>query len=76
MKMRGIKRGQIIELLDQIDDIPDGAEVSVEIVKSSTDSNNAKQSLTEQERLTRLNQLFGALKDQTELNEIFAEINC
>jgi len=75
MKMRGIKRGQIIELLDQIDDIPDGAEITVEVVTSSTKSNDVKQSLTEQERLIRLNQLFGAWKDQTDLNETFAEVD-
>ena len=34
MKMWGIKRGQIIELLDQIDDIPDGAEITVEVSNS------------------------------------------
>jgi hypothetical protein len=32
MKIKGIKRGQAIELSEQINDIPDGTEVIVEFV--------------------------------------------
>lgn len=75
MKIRGIKRGQTIELLDQVDNIPDGVEIMVELVVSSHKNAEAKQPLTDEERLARLNQLFGAWKDQPELIEIFAEID-
>ena len=75
MKIRGIKRGQTIELLNQLDSIPDGAEITVELLISSTESAEAKQPLTDEERLARLNELFGAWKNQPELIEIFAEID-
>lgn len=75
MKIRGIKRGQTIELLDQVDNIPDGVEIMVELVVSSHKNAEVKQPLTDEERLARLNQLFGAWKDQPELIEIFAEID-
>ena len=45
MKIKGIKRGQIIELLEPID-IPDGVEITIEV---------EVQLLSEQERLTKLN---------------------
>ena len=67
MKIRGIKRGQTIELLDQIDTIPDGAEVIVELIISSSESSEVKQSFTDEKRLKKLNQLSGAWKDQPDL---------
>lgn len=73
MKIRGIKRGQTIELLDQIDTIPDGAEVIVELMRASTESLEVKQSFTDEEKLAKINQLFGAWTDQPDLMEIFAE---
>ena len=75
MKVKGIKRGQTIELLEQINSIPDGAEIIVELEVSTTDTNEIKQLLTDEERLIKLNQLFGAWKEQQELIEIFAEID-
>ena len=66
MKVKGIKRGQTIELLDSIN-IPDGAEITMEI--------ESEQLLSEPERLKRLNQIFGAWKNQPELDEIFAQID-
>ena len=66
MKVKGIKRGKSIELLEEIN-IPDGVEITVEVAM--------RQSLSEQERLTRLNQIFGAWKNQPTLDEIFAEID-
>jgi hypothetical protein len=75
MKVKGIKRGQTIELLEQINSIPDGAEIIVELEVSTTDTNEIKQLLTDEERLIKLNQLFGAWKEQPELIEIFAEID-
>lgn len=65
MKIKGIKRGQIIELLESID-IPDGVEITMEV---------EVQPLNEQKRLTKINQLFGTWKDQSDIDEIFAEIN-
>jgi len=66
MKVKGIKRGTNIELLEEIN-IPDGAEIRMEV--------EIEQPLSEQERLTRLNQIFGAWKNQPELDTVFAEID-
>jgi hypothetical protein len=66
MRIKGIKRGQIIELLESIN-IPDGVEITMEI--------EFEQPLDEQERLTKLNQIFGLWKNQPDLDEIFAEID-
>ncbi len=66
MKIKGIKRGKQIELLDEIN-IPDGTEIYLEV--------EVEQPLSEQERLKRLNQIFGVWKNQTELDDIFAEID-
>lgn len=73
MKVKGIKRGQTIELLEQINSIPDGAEIIVDLEVCVI--NETKQSLTDEERLIKLNQLFGAWKEQPELIEIFAKID-
>ncbi len=74
MKIKGIKRGQAIELLQNIN-IPDGSEIIVELSVSSNENIEANPSLTDEEKLKKLNQLFGVWKDQPELTEIFAEIN-
>jgi len=66
VKFKGIKRGQTIELLEEIN-IPDGAEITLEV--------EIEQLLSQQERLTRLNQIFGAWKNQPALDEMFAEID-
>ncbi len=66
VKLKGIKRGQSIELLESIN-IPDGVEIMMEV--------EFEQPLNEQERLTKLNQIFGAWKNQPDLDEIFAEID-
>ena len=75
MKIRGIKRGQTIELLDSVDSIPDGAEIIVDLKPSSTKRVEVQKPLTDEERLEKLNQLFGVWKEQPELIEIFAEID-
>ncbi len=75
MKIKGIKRGQIIELLEQVDSIPDGIEIVVDLQVDINSSSEVKQPLTDEERLAKLNQLFGDWKDQPELVEIFAEID-
>ena len=66
VKIKGIKRGQSIELLQSIN-IPDGVEIMMEV--------EFEQPLDEQERLTKLNQIFGAWKNQPDLDEIFTEID-
>ncbi len=74
MKVRGIKRGQTIEIFDRLEQIPDGAEVTAELeVTEITPTQNV--SLSSAERLARLNQLFGVWQDQPELEDIFAEID-
>lgn len=75
MKIKGIKRGQTIELLEQINNIPDGTEILVELEITPTKISETKQPLTDEERLARLNKLFGAWKDQPDLMEIFTEID-
>ncbi|MBD2438244.1 hypothetical protein [Nostoc sp. FACHB-110] len=75
MQIRGIKRGQIIELLEQINSIPDGAEVIVNVELPSTKSIGKKQQLTDEQRLIKLNQLFGVWQNQPDLGEIFDEID-
>lgn len=66
MKIKGIKRGKQIELLEKIN-IPDGTEIYLEV--------KVEQPLSEQERLIRLNQIFGVWKNQTELDKMFTEID-
>ncbi|MEB3217383.1 MAG: hypothetical protein VKN72_14285 [Nostocales cyanobacterium 94392] len=75
MKIKGIKRGKTIELLEQINDIPDGAEIIVDVVILPNKISETTQTLNEEERLSRLNQLFGVWQDQPELVEIFSEID-
>ncbi|MEH2041793.1 hypothetical protein [Nostoc sp.] len=75
MKIRGIKRGQTIELLEQIHSIPDGAEIIVNLELTYTEPVVEKLDLTDEERLAKLNKLFGAWQDQPELIDIFAEID-
>jgi hypothetical protein len=75
MKIKGIKRGQIIELLEQINDIPDGMEIIVDVVISPNQIVETGQTLSNEEKLSKLNQLFGAWQEQPELVEIFTEID-
>lgn len=76
MKVRGIKRGQNIELLEKINDIPDGTEIIIDLEISANNKNiQNKQSLTDEERLAKLNELFGAWKNQPDLIEIYDEID-
>jgi len=75
MQVKGIKHGQTIELPEQLDNIEDGQEVIVSIQQMTPSSPTPKPILSDQERLERLNQLFGVWKDQPDLIEIFAEID-
>lgn len=65
LQFQGIKSGQTIRLLET-NDIPDG-EVIIEIkVKRKSDK---------KVRLERLSHIFGAWKNQGDLDQIFAEID-
>ena len=75
MKVRGIKRGQNIELLEQLNNIPDGTEIIIDLEFIEKQIPEPKIHLTEEERLAKLNKLFGAWKNQPDLTEIFAEID-
>ncbi|QLE58523.1 hypothetical protein [Nostoc sp. TCL26-01] len=75
MKVRGIKRGQNIEILEQIHNIPDGTEIIVDLELFESQITETQQPLTEAQRLAKLNQLFGTWKNQPELTEIFTEID-
>ncbi|MDZ7957293.1 MAG: hypothetical protein RMY34_05220 [Aulosira sp. DedQUE10] len=75
MKVRGIKRGQNIEILEQLHNIPDGTEIIVDLEFIESQISELQQPLTEAQRLAKLNQLFGAWKNQPELTEIFTEID-
>ncbi|MCF3578070.1 hypothetical protein [Planktothrix agardhii] len=66
MEVKGIKRGKIIELLQEID-LPDGVEITVEVKPVVI--------LSLSERLNRLTTLFGAWQNQPELDEFFAVID-
>lgn len=66
IKIKGIKRGKNIELLEEIN-IPDDTEIYMEV--------EIEQPLSEQERLAKLNQIFGAWKNQPDLDTIFTEID-
>jgi hypothetical protein len=74
MKIRGIKRGQSIEILEEINNIPDGTEMILEVGFIKGQIKATELQLTDEERLARLNQLFGAWENQPELTKIFAEI--
>ena len=69
MKVKGIKRGQIIELIEVLD-IPDGEQVIVEAL----DVHPLSQ-LTPEERQKRIDEVLGAWKDDPDLDRIFAEID-
>lgn len=75
MKVRGIKRGQNIEILEQLNNIPDGTEIIIDVEFIANPITEPQPPLTDEERLAKLNQLFGAWKNQPELTEIFTEID-
>ncbi|MEL6580683.1 MAG: hypothetical protein AAFQ14_13110 [Cyanobacteria bacterium J06621_12] len=72
MKIRGIKQGQTIKLLEQVEDIADGEEIMVEI---STLSVHPLADLSSDERQNRIKQALGAWRDEPEIDTIFAEID-
>lgn len=72
MKIKGIKRGQTIELLEQVDRIADGEEIMVEI---SPVTFHPLASLSPQERQNRIEQVLGAWQNDPEIDSIFAEID-
>jgi hypothetical protein len=75
MKVRGIKRGQNIEVSEQLNNIPDGTEIIIDVEFIANKIAEPQSPLTDDKRLARLNQLFGAWKNQPELKEIFTEID-
>ena len=72
MKIKGIKRGQTIELSEQIDNIADGEEIIVEI---SPVTFHPLVNFDPQERQNRIKQVLGAWQDDPEIDAIFAEID-
>lgn len=75
MKIKGIKRGQNIELLEPLNDVPDGTEILVDLDISLTRIDRRDKSLSDEERLAKLNKLFGAWKDRPDLLEAFAKLD-
>jgi hypothetical protein len=75
MKIRGIKRGQTIEILEQLNNIPDGTEIIIDLKLIEKQIPEPKLHLAEEERLAKLNKLFGAWKNQPDLTERFVEID-
>jgi len=69
MKVKGIKRGQTIELIESID-LPDGEQVTIEVVRVHPLSQ-----LTLEERQLRIDSVLGGWKDDPNLDNIFAEID-
>ena len=72
MKIKGIKRGQTIELLEKVDDIADGEEIVVEISPSYF---HPLANLSPEERQNRIKQVLGAWRDDPEIDFIFTEID-
>ncbi len=65
MKIKGIKRGQVIELIEAVN-IPDGTEVSVEI--------DERQLSTPEQSQKQLQKFFDSLKDQEALDDLAATL--
>jgi antitoxin ParD1/3/4 len=72
MKVRGIKRGQSIEILEQINNIPDGTEIILDLDFIEKQISEPQLSLTEEEKSAKLNKLFGIWENRPDLTEIFA----
>ena len=68
MKVKGIKRGQMIELVETLD-IPDGEQVTIEV-----SSVHPLSQLMPAERQKQIDSALGGWKDDSNLDEIFAEI--
>ncbi len=66
MQIRGIKRGQTIELTEDLA-IPDGREIMIEI--------NLSPALDSEEHWQKFCQLFGVWSDQPDLDATFAAID-
>lgn len=60
MRVKGIKRGQNIELLEQLNNIPDSTEIIIDLELIEQQIPEQKLPLTEEERLAKLNKLFGS----------------
>jgi antitoxin ParD1/3/4 len=75
MKVRGIKRGKNIEIVEQVNNIQDVTQIIIDVEFIESQITEPQQALTETEKLAKLNQLFGACKNQPELTEIFTEID-
>lgn len=69
MKVKGIKRGHTIELIETLD-IPDGEQVMVEASRVHPLSQ-----LTPEERQKRIDSVLGGWKNDPNLDNIFAEID-
>ena len=55
MKIKWIKRGQNIELLEQLNNIPDGTEIIIDLEFIEKQIPEPKIHLTEEEKLAKLN---------------------
>jgi hypothetical protein len=71
MKIKGIKRGKTIELSESVNSIPDGTEIIFKLELDSNIESQTKQALTDEERLAKLNKLFGVWKNQPDLIKTF-----
>jgi len=65
MKVKGIKKGHYIELLEEIP-VPDGQEISLEISPNS---------IPESEQWKQLEEVIGACDNDQEITNIFEEID-
>lgn len=65
MQIRGIKRGQTIEIIEELT-IPDGQEIVIEI--------NLPTSLSSEDRWQEFCTVFGAWSDQPDLDQNFVAI--
>lgn len=72
MKIRTIKQGQTLKLLDPIDNIAEGEEIVVEITMPYI---HPLAHLSLEEKQNRIQQVLGTWQDEPEIDTIFAEIN-
>ncbi|MHC5731170.1 MAG: hypothetical protein ACYTXY_45180, partial [Nostoc sp.] len=60
---------------EQLNNIPDGTEIIIDLEFIEKEICEPKVNLTQEERLAKLNKLFGVWKNQLDLIEIFVEVD-
>lgn len=77
MKVKGIKRGHTIELLEQISDIPDGTEITIVLVApvlNEADEVNDQQLISSEGSQKKLETFLDLPRDQEAIEDLAATI--